>query len=180
MLRIRSRPEAEGEDSIYRYDRAALLSALRRGKGRAMADLLLIVRLAGRRVAFPASAVEARGRARGHHPGAARRARHVAGLSALRSRVLTVIDGLASLEFGARPTAPAGRRSSSRRTATLMRCMVEEVEDVVEAAAPPTPLEAPLGNGWDRVAIGMVEAEGELVLLVDPHCLIAGPAAHAA
>ena len=35
VLRIRSRPEAEGEDSIYRYDRAALLSALTRSKGRA-------------------------------------------------------------------------------------------------------------------------------------------------
>ena len=55
--------------------------------------------------------------------------------------------------------------------------MVEEVEDVVEPAAPPTPIKAPLGKGWDRVAIAMVEVEGELVLLVDPHLLIAGPAA---
>jgi two-component system, chemotaxis family, sensor kinase CheA len=35
VLRIRSRPDAEGEDSIYRYDRAALLSALTRSKGQA-------------------------------------------------------------------------------------------------------------------------------------------------
>jgi hypothetical protein len=58
--------------------------------------------------------------------------------------------------------------------------MVEEVEDVILAAAPPTPAKAPLGAGWDRVSLGMVEAEGELFLLVDPHQLIAGPAARAA
>ena len=58
-----------------------------------------------------------------------------------------------------------------------MRLLVDDVEDVVEASAPPQPVSAPLGAGWDRVALGMVEAEGELFLLVDPHALIAGPAA---
>ena len=142
-----------------------------------MADLLLIARLAGRRVAFPASAVEAVVELEGITP-VPRAAAHVAGLSALRSRVLTVIDGLASLEFGA---------STDLKEAIVVpsdghtyAIMVEEVEDVVEPAAPPTPVKAPLGKGWDRVAIAMVEAEGELVLLVDPHLLIAGPAAHAA
>ncbi len=100
--------------------------------------------------------------------------------SALRSRVLTVIDGLASLEFGRsgeREVREAIVVPSDGHTYALM---VEEVEDVVEASAPPAPIKAPLGAGWDRVAIGMVEAEGELFLLVDPHLLIAGPAAHAA
>ena len=58
--------------------------------------------------------------------------------------------------------------------------LVEEVEDVIEASAPPAPAKAPLGPGWDRVALGVVEAEGELFLLVDPHQLIAGPTARAA
>ncbi|HST37128.1 MAG TPA: chemotaxis protein CheW [Allosphingosinicella sp.] len=142
-----------------------------------MAELLLIARLAGRRVAFPASAVEAVVELEGITP-VPRAAGHVAGLSALRSRVLTVIDGLASLEFGA---------SGDLREAIVVpsdghtyAIMVEEVEDVVEPDAAPTPIKAPLGKGWDRVAIAMVEADGELILLVDPHLLIAGPAAHAA
>jgi purine-binding chemotaxis protein CheW len=142
-----------------------------------MADLLLIARLAGRRVAFPASAVEAVVELEGITP-VPRAAGHVAGLSALRSRVLTVIDGLASLEFG---------ESGDLREAIVVpsdghtyAIMVEEVEDVIEPAAPPGPVKAPLGKGWDRVAVAMVEAEGELILLVDPHLLIAGPAAHAA
>jgi purine-binding chemotaxis protein CheW len=143
-----------------------------------MADLLLIARLAGRRIAFPAAEIEAVVELEGVTP-VPRAAPHVAGLSALRSRVLTVIDGLAALEAGR--SGEAGRDAivvpSGGHTYALM---VEEVEDVIEAAAPPHPLNAPLGAGWDRVAIGTVEAEGELYLLVDPHLLIAGPAARAA
>ena len=50
-----------------------------------MAELLLIARLAGRRVAFPAAEVEAVVELEGMSP-APRAAPHVAGLSALRSR----------------------------------------------------------------------------------------------
>ena len=94
-----------------------------------MAELLLIVRLAGRRIAFPAAEVEAVVELEGITP-VPRAAAHVAGLSALRSRVLTVIDCLASLEFGrVRPTAcreaivvavgrPSPMPCSSRRSRT--------------------------------------------------------------
>lgn len=143
-----------------------------------MAELLLIARLAGRRIAFPAAEVEAVVELEGLTP-APRAAPHVAGLSALRSRVLTVIDGLAALE--------AGRSDGTCRDAIVVpsgghtyALLVEEVEDVIEASAPVTPAKAPLGAGWDRVALGTIEAEGELFLLADPHALIAGPAARAA
>lgn len=143
-----------------------------------MADLLLIARLAGRRIALPAAEVEAVVELEGLTP-APRAAAHVAGLSALRSRVLTVIDGLAALETGR--TGAGGTDAivipSGGHTYALM---VEEVEDVVEASGPAAPINAPLGAGWDRVAIGTIEAEGELYLLVDPHLLIIGPAARAA
>lgn len=144
-----------------------------------MAELLLIARLGGRRIAFPAAGIEAVIALDGITP-APRAAPHVAGLSALRSRVLTVIDGLASLEFG--QSAPDGSGDaivvpSGGHTYALV---VDEVEDVVEAAGPPAPIAAPLGAGWDRVAIGTVQVDSELFLLVDPHLLIAGPAAQAA
>lgn len=143
-----------------------------------MTELLLIARLAGRRIAFPAADVEAVVELEGLSP-APRAAPHVAGLSALRSRVMTVIDGLAALEAGR--TEGPGRDAivvpSGGHTYALL---VDEVEDVIEASTTPTPARAPLGHGWDRVSLGMVEAEGELFLLVDPHQLIAGPAARAA
>jgi len=144
-----------------------------------MAELLLIARLAGRRVAFPAARVEAVVELESITP-APCAAPHVAGLAALRSRVLTVIDGLAALELS-RETAAAAR------DAIVVPCdghtyalIVEEVEDVVEADGPLAPLAAPVGAGWERVAIGTVAVDGELFLLVDPHLLIAGPAVQAA
>lgn len=144
-----------------------------------MAELLLIVRLAGRRIALPAKDIEAVVELEGLTPvpGAPG---HVAGLSALRSRVLTVIDSRASL--GLAPTEEAGAAEaivvpSGGHTYALL---VEQIEDVVEAGGAPAPVGAPAGAGWDRVAKGMIEAEGDLLLLADPHQLIAGPPALAA
>ena len=144
-----------------------------------MAELLLIARLAGRRIAFPAAKVEAVVELEGITP-APCAAPHVAGLAALRSRVLTVIDGLAALELG------RGGEDAAR-DAIVVPCdghtyalIVEEVEDVVEADGPHALLAAPVGAGWDRVAIGTVEVNEELFLLIDPYLLIAGPAAQAA
>jgi purine-binding chemotaxis protein CheW len=139
-----------------------------------MAELLLIVRLAGRRIALPAREVEAVVELEGLTPvpGAAA---HIAGLSALRSRVLTVIDSRASL--GMQPDGEEGLVEaivvpSGGHTYALL---VEQVEDVVEANGAAVPVKAPSGAGWERIARGMVEAGGDLLLLADPHALIAGP-----
>ena len=144
-----------------------------------MAELLLIVRLAGRRVALPAAEVEGVVELDGITP-TPKAAIHVAGLSALRSRVLTVIDGLAALELGrssAEGLLEAIIVPSGGHTYALL---VDSVEDVVETARTPAPIQAPVGAGWDRVAIGLVEIGDDLLLLVDPHLLIAGPTALAA
>ena len=111
---------------------------------------------------------------------APRAAAHVAGLSALRSRVLTVIDGLAALQLG---RADIGERCDAiviQSGGHPYALLVEAVEDVIEAMAPPAPVRAPVGQGWERVANGMIDAGDDLLLLVDPHALIAGPAAIAA
>ena len=144
-----------------------------------MPDLLLIVRLAGRRIALPAAEVEGVVELEGITP-APRAAGHVAGLSALRSRVLTVIDGLASLEFGRARTEGLLEAIVVPSGGHPYALIVEAVEDVVEASRPPLPIRSPVGSGWDRVAIGMVESGEDLLLLVDPHRLIAGPQAQAA
>jgi len=144
-----------------------------------MAELLLIARMGGRRIAFPASEIEGVVELEGLTP-APRAAPHVAGLSALRSRVLTVIDGLASLGIGCTDAAQLGDAIVVPSGGHPYALLVEEVEDVVEASGAPVAARASIGVGWDRVAIGMVEAEGELYLLVDPHLLVAGPAAAAA
>jgi purine-binding chemotaxis protein CheW len=143
-----------------------------------MAELLLIVTLAGEEVAVLASEVESVVEVEGLTP-VPRAGIHVAGLTALRSRVLTVIDCMASLE-------PGGRVQDPRDAIVVVAdghpyaLLVDRVEDVVEATGEIAPVPASLSSGWTSVAAGYVPAEGRLFLLVDVHALIAGPAAEAA
>ena len=176
---LRTDPEAAGkkDESIYRYDRAGLLDGAqdrRRGEGQ-MNELLLVVTIAGERVALPAAAVESVVELDTLIP-VPRAAPHVAGLSALRSRVLTVIDCMRSLELGddrllrrhprsrggraRRPSLRADRRRGRRRGRS--RCPIRRRS---------APRWAP---GWERVSLGMVETEDGPLLLVDVAALIAG------
>jgi purine-binding chemotaxis protein CheW len=144
-----------------------------------MAELLLIVRLGGERIALPAADVDSVVEidALTPVPGAAG---HVAGLAALRSRVLTVIDCLASLD--------PSRRLEAGRTEAVMAVLdghpyallVEAVEDVVEADGERQPACPSLAGGWRRIGRATVEAEGDLLLLADIEALVAGPAREAA
>lgn len=141
-----------------------------------MAELLLIARMAGRRLALPARDIEAVIELEGLSPVPGAPA-HVAGLSALRSRVLTVIDSRASLGLPADPDAPFGEAIVVPSGGHAYALLVDQVEDVVEGEEEPVPLDAPAGAGWDRVARGVVATGGDLLLYVDPHQLIAGPPA---
>ena len=144
-----------------------------------MEGLLLIINLAGERVAIAADAVESVVEIEGLTP-VPRAAAHVAGLAALRSRVLTVIDSRASL--GLPPTVPDGPSEAIVIEADghPYALLVDSVEDVFEYEGEVRPVRTSLEPGWRRVAKGMVEADGRLLLLIDSHALLAGPAAHAA
>ena len=144
-----------------------------------MNDLLLVVTIAGERVALPSAMVESVVELEALTP-VPRAAPHVAGLSALRSRVLTVIDGLASLEFGRAPVEGLLEAIIVPSGGHTYALLVDSVEDVIEAQRPPAPIRTPVGAGWDRVAIGTIDADKDLLLLVDPHLMIAGPTAQAA
>lgn len=144
-----------------------------------MPDLLLIARLAGERIAFPARDIEAVVELEGIAavPCAPP---HIAGLSALRSRVLTVIDCAAALERGGAARDAVHDAIVVPLDGHPYALLVDAVEDVVAPSGPLVPLAAPVGPGWARIATGMIEAEGDLLLLVDPAAIIAGPAAQAA
>ncbi|MEA3054213.1 MAG: purine-binding chemotaxis protein CheW [Sphingomonadales bacterium] len=144
-----------------------------------MAELLLIVRLGGERIALAAAEVESvvEIEALTPVPGAAG---HIAGLAALRSRVLTVIDCLASLD----PSKSLAEGSTEAVMAVVdghpYALLVEAVEDVVEASGERRPAAASLTGGWRRIGRATIEAEGDLLLLVDVEALIAGPMREAA
>lgn len=144
-----------------------------------MNALLLIVTIAGQRVAFPAESVESVVELDTLIP-VPRAAPHIAGLSALRSRVLTVIDCMRSLELGVTDCADGIREAAViELDGHHYALLVDSVDDVVDALSDPVAIRAAMGRGWERVSHGLVEtAEGPL-LLIDVAALIIGPAAEA-
>lgn len=98
---------------------------------------------------------------------------HVAGLAALRSKVLTVICCECSLGLADTP-------SSTRRAVVVSidghyyGLLVGSIEDARIIDEAPRPIRARLEPGWTRVALGMLEYESEALLLIDPERIIAG------
>ena len=140
-----------------------------------MSGLLLVVRISDRRIALRAAEVHSVIELDALTP-IPRAPSHVAGLSALRSRVLTVIDCRRSLELELRAEPDARPKAAVVEfEGHLYALLVDEVEDVVEARSDCTPLRTALGHGWHRAALGMIETDGGPLLLMAVAGLIAGP-----
>jgi purine-binding chemotaxis protein CheW len=144
-----------------------------------MTELLLIVTIAGERITIPAADIESVVELESLIP-VPRVATHVAGLAALRSRVLTVIDCYASLELKARGEQSLKEAIIVEADGHHYALLVDSVEDVVEVSGEIRPVRTSLKRGWRRVARGMIEVGDDLLLLVDTQALLAGPAAQAA
>lgn len=144
-----------------------------------MGALHLVVGLAGERVAIPARLVDAviEVTAVTPVPGAAP---HIAGLAALRSRVITLIDGRVAL--GVAPVAPP---PALRKVVVIAidghsyGLVVDAIDDVVEGSAAPAALCATLAPAWARAATGMIVAGAMLLPCLDPAMLVLTPAAAA-
>ena len=141
-----------------------------------MNDMLLLVMLGGRRAALPAAQVNSVIELSEVTP-VPRAAAHVAGLAALRSRPLTVIDCAAALGIA------TGAADWRRRRAVVVEhdghlygLLVDGADDIVAALDDAGPLGADPGPGWQTAALGRVETEAGAVLLLDIGALIAGPA----
>ena len=100
---------------------------------------------------------------------------HIAGLAALRSRAMTVVDCRRSLEL-----PPADELGSLAVVVEveefLYALVVDAVEEVVPFETEPSEIRADLLPGWARAAIGMVETSVGPALVLDPMSLIEGPA----
>ena len=139
-----------------------------------MNTLLLVVTIAGQRVALPAAAVESVVELDALIP-VPRAAPHIAGLSALRSRVLTVIDCRRALDLG---SSDLSRGLCEAAVVEIeghhYALIVDSVEDVVEAASDPQPVRAAMGRGWEHVSTGLVDTEEGALLLIDVGALVDG------
>lgn len=141
--------------------------------------LYLIVTIAGQRVAMAAAPVGSVVEIDAITP-VPRVSPHIAGVSALRSRVLTIVDCLASLGLGAGPREGLLRTVIVTVDGHQYGLLVEDVTDVVALPGGPRPVSLTLGSGWARAATGMIEHDGDALLLIDPAALVAGPIALAA
>ena len=140
-----------------------------------MNEMLLVVMLGGRRAALPAvevnSVVEL-----GEVTPVPRAAPHVAGLAALRSRPLTVIDCAAVLGTGPGPADWRKQRAVVvEHEGHLYGLLVDAANDIVAATGELDALGADPGPGWQRIAHGRVESEAGVLLLLDIAALVAGP-----
>jgi len=140
-----------------------------------MNNLYLLVTIAGNRVALPAASVESVVEIDRIDP-VPLVADHVAGLFALRSRVMTVIDSHAAVCRG-------HFAWDGRAEAVIVNCeghgyaiLVENVDDVVEADKP-LQSRAVLSAGWARVSRGTIDVDGEALLVIDPVALVDSPSA---
>ncbi|MDT9597547.1 chemotaxis protein CheW [Sphingosinicella rhizophila] len=144
-----------------------------------MSILYLIVQLGGERVALAAADVESVIEIDTLTP-VPRAPAHISGLSALRSRVLTVMDCAKSLQLdkvdGSRTGGEAVVVTHDGHPYALL---VDAVEDVVEATGEIAPIASNLAGGWSRAAQGMIEADNKLMLLLDIKILVAGPGVEA-
>jgi purine-binding chemotaxis protein CheW len=144
-----------------------------------MEDLKLIARVAGQEVALSADAVESVVEIEAITP-VPLAGVHIAGLAALRSRVLTIIDTYAALELGRSPRDGVIQAIVVTIDNHLYGLLVDEVVDVAAILGDPQPLHAGLSRGWMNAALGIVEHQGRALLQLDPARIVAGPFAVAA
>ncbi|MGE4430574.1 MAG: chemotaxis protein CheW [Sphingobium sp.] len=129
-----------------------------------MSTLYLLARVAGTAVAILTDEIEAAVRLKDIAPVPGVPA-PVAGLSALRSRVLTVIDAAALItgESVARPPlSDAGHYAVVCNVGGhSYGILVDGVDDIVAVDAPPLPLCGRIDKAWEPHARGVIERDGQ-------------------
>ena len=136
-----------------------------------MKKLYLVARAAGSRFAIPADLVRTVVQSGTIVPVPLADDR-IAGLSTLRSRVITVIDTAAAINDGRASVAEEMSIVVTEVATHDYGLAVEEVEDVIELEPAREAAEIAFDNRWAPVATGFVEVAGKAVIVIDPEKLI--------
>lgn len=130
-----------------------------------MSDLVVLATIAGRQVAVAAAGVQAVVdlEAIVPVPGAPR---HVAGITALRSRPLTVIDMQTVVASGS-CVRDESRALVVEHQGHGYALIVDEVADVVPLTGEPKPVPGKLSSTWQTLASALVETDSGPALLID-------------
>jgi purine-binding chemotaxis protein CheW len=136
-----------------------------------MSELFLIAHLAGRWVAVAASQVDSAVDI-GEVVAVPCAPRAVRGLAALRSRVVTVIDTQVAL--GHEPAHAAKRAIIAAIDGHHYAFMVDAFDDVFPFDPAPLSVGLALDGRWAAAANGIVERDGEPLLVLDLTALVPG------
>ncbi|RZM11987.1 MAG: chemotaxis protein CheW [Sphingomonas sp.] len=142
-----------------------------------MTELFLIAHIADRGVAIEGGLVDSVVDI-GEMVAVPRAPAAIRGLAALRSRVVTVIDTRVAL--GLPPTETPRRAVIARVDGHLYAFLVDSLEDVAPHERLPMTAGASLGSGWACEGRGIVDRDGEPLLIIDLAALIPGGLAAAA
>ena len=139
-----------------------------------MSDLLVMAQIAGRRCALNAhdvkSVIEI-----GTITPIPGTPDFIAGITALRSQALTVIDCRRALGFPSIEWATDHRAAVVSVSGHSYALIIDAIEDIAVAQSEPGKVPGGFGSEWNRVAHGMIETAIGPALLIDLPSLIAGP-----
>lgn len=141
-----------------------------------MSGLYLIAHVAGRTVAIGSDQVESVVDI-GEITAVPRAPALVRGLAALRSRVVTVID--TRIALGLPVASDAARAVIVRVDGHHYAMLVDALDDVAPFVLQPLANGIALDPAWRRIALGLVERDGEPVLAIDLTAVIPALAAAA-
>ena len=139
-----------------------------------MNGLLVMAQIAGRRCAFHAhdvrSVIEI-----GTVTAVPRAPDFIAGITAMRSQALTVIECRRAIGFDPLSWALDARAIVVGVADYTYALRVDAIEDITTALGEPDKVPGGFGPEWSRVASGMIETQTGPALLIDLPALIAGP-----
>ncbi len=139
-----------------------------------MGQLLVIAQIAGRRCALSAldvkSVIEL-----GTITPIPRTPDYIAGITALRSQALTVIDCRLALGLAQHDWPTDHRAAVVSEGGHAYALMVDGIEDITTAIGEQGQVPGGFGAEWSRVATGMIETHIGPALLIDLAALLAGP-----
>jgi purine-binding chemotaxis protein CheW len=139
-----------------------------------MTRLVLMTQIAGRRCAMAAEDVKSVIELGTIAP-VPRAPAFIAGISALRSQTLTVIDCRHALGLPSEPWPSDTRAAVVAIDGHSYALIVDAVEDIATAMNEPGQIPGGFGEQWSRASRGMIETGIGPALLMDLPALIAGP-----
>ena len=139
-----------------------------------MNDLLVMAQIAGRRCALHAGDVKSVIEMGAITP-VPRSPDFIAGITALRSQALTVIDCRLALGFANLHWSTDHRAAVVAVGGHSYALIVDAIEDIATGQSAPQSVPGGFGKEWSRAASGMIETAIGPALLIDLPALIAGP-----